>query len=1008
MKKWLTATVAMLLSSASFAIVPPAPFWHDVVLSDGSVTKVRLTGSADFHWYEDEQGNALIEQQERWFFAEIKNDGIEPYLMSSGEEKFANSFAPSVAQDRSALLVPQSRAKFGSLPVIERTRSMPRSNYASRAAFTSQATPFKQPLLVVQVSFSDIQMEHDFTDLVFSQVNQSVVDYYDKNSFGQYRVVPAEETSGTVNDGVIDVAVLQPHPNCHNGSLCTSRLNAVFSEAYREVNKFVDFAPYDLNGNGTIDPTELSVMFVFAGGDRSTGVLNKPAIWPHMFSHDTMVVDGKGISAYCLFADFQVNNQSTLGVIVHELGHLMLGLPDLYSYEHKGSVGSWGVMGGGSWTKKEGDLHAGDTPVNMSAWSRHAAGFIDPKILKSSDSQVVVANQQAAIVNLDPYLQQFGPRLYVENRRKVDYDRALEAEGVLVTSVNINNAFNDRGPMQVQIMQADGLSELETGGWTDFGDLYPGLSQNSQISDTSSPSLTSVTGFETNIRLDDIVSSPDSASFLLSLPVEGGESAWLTSLRRSYVFSESDKDSAAFSLVLASDSLLEGVQLYYQKLNVLQPVDYVIASYPASNANFAALKLNPSERKVLAQGSIHRIGNERILFDTPAKMDAGAYTLVVELKNAQLEQNYLFSELRNMEPQERDTTWLGNAQTSNSDGMAKLPPHLVIPFAALLDQDFSGLLLPIDDILEVNKNGQLQLPLISNDVIDAALLGNLSIDIVSAPKYGTLDGLLYTAKPHFVGADPFTYQLRTLDGRTVSKVGNVTVNVVGPNAAPQVQVSVQATSLLPGDAVVLDGSATQDPDGDPLVYQWRKTFGPAISLQRSDTVSLRFTLPESVKMGDALMFALQANDPSGLSHMSHVRLVVENSPPIARDDFLSVKAGTSIDATPLANDSDHDGQVLQISSLSQPSIGSAELFDNQIRYQAPSRVERETEVVINYVITDTEGKTAQAQLVVTVTPVPSAASSSSSGSGSSGGGVNVWALVLMTWLFGCRRRKSKA
>ncbi|ELP5727825.1 M6 family metalloprotease domain-containing protein [Vibrio vulnificus] len=1008
MNKWLIFTLALALSASATATVPPAPIWHDVELSDGSSTKVRLTGNADFHWYEDEQGNALIEQQDRWFFAEIKSNGVEPYLISSGEEKFASSFAPSVAQDRSALLVPQTRAKSGSLPAIERSRSLSHSNYAARAAFTSKAQPFKQPLLVVQVSFSDIEMKHDFTDLVFSQVNQSVVDYYDKNSFGQYRVVPAEETSGTVNDGVIDVWVSQSHPNCHNGSVCTSRLNAVFSEAYREVNKHVDFAPYDLNLDGTIDPTELSVMFVFAGGDRSTGVLNKPAIWPHMFSHDTVYVDGKQISAYCLFADFQVNNQSTLGVIVHELGHLMLGLPDLYSYEHKGSVGSWGLMGGGSWAMKEGDTNAGDTPVNMSAWSRHAAGFIAPKILKSSDSHVAVENQQAAIVNLDPYLKEFGPRLYIENRRKVDYDRALEAEGVLVTSVNINNAFNGNGPMQVQIMQADGLSELEAGGWTDFGDLYPGSNQNSQINDTSFPSLTSVTGFATDIRLDDIASSVDSASFLLSVPVEGGEFAWLTSLRRSYVFSENSKNSAAFLLSLNSDSLLEGVQLYYKKLDLFQPVNYVIASYPVSNANFAALKLNPVERKILAQGSMDGVSSGRILFETPAKLDAGSYTLVVELKNAQVEQNYVFSELQNMEPKDSKTTWLGDAQTSSSDGMVKLPPHVLIPFAALLDNDFSGLLLPVDDTLEVNKNGQLQLPLTDNDLIEAALLGNLSIDIVSAPKHGTLDGLLYTAKPYFVGTDTFTYQLRTLDGRTVSKVGNVTIHVVGPNAAPRVQIAVKATSLLPGNTVVLDGSATQDPDGDPLVYQWRKTFGPAISLQRSEASSVQLTLPESVKMGDVLMFALQAIDPSGLSHMSHVRLVVDNSPPIARDDFFSAKAGTSIDATPLANDSDHDGQVLQISSFSQPSIGSAELFNNQIRYQAPGQVERETEVVINYVIMDTEGKTAQAKLVVTVTPAPSVASSSTSGSGSSGGGVNIWALVLLALLFGWRCRKGKA
>ncbi|MCV5901673.1 immune inhibitor A, partial [Escherichia coli] len=84
----------------------------------------------------------------------------------------------------------------------------------------------------------------------------------------------------------------------------------------------------------------------------------------------------KKITDYCVFADYQVDHQATLGVIVHELGHLMLGLPDLYARNSDASIGSWGVMGAGSWAKKPGDSYSGDTPVNMSAWSKHAAGFV--------------------------------------------------------------------------------------------------------------------------------------------------------------------------------------------------------------------------------------------------------------------------------------------------------------------------------------------------------------------------------------------------------------------------------------------------------------------------------------------------------------------------------------------------------------------------------------------------------------------------------------------------------
>ncbi len=86
-------------------------------------------------------------------------------------------------------------------------------------------------------------------------------------------------------------------------------------------------------------------MFIFAGGDRSTGFLDRPSIWPHKFSHDDVTLDGKKIADYCVFADYQVDHQATLGVIVHELGHLMLGLPDLYARNSDASIGSWGRDG---------------------------------------------------------------------------------------------------------------------------------------------------------------------------------------------------------------------------------------------------------------------------------------------------------------------------------------------------------------------------------------------------------------------------------------------------------------------------------------------------------------------------------------------------------------------------------------------------------------------------------------------------------------------------------------
>ncbi|EKM31721.1 M6 family metalloprotease domain protein, partial [Vibrio harveyi] len=83
-----------------------------------------------------------------------------------------------------------------------------------RAASTTDK-PKHQPLLVVQVSFNDEVFVNDFTDVIFGDNQQSVKDYFYKNSYERFIVEPAKETQGTVNDGVIDVTVDLAHPFCY-------------------------------------------------------------------------------------------------------------------------------------------------------------------------------------------------------------------------------------------------------------------------------------------------------------------------------------------------------------------------------------------------------------------------------------------------------------------------------------------------------------------------------------------------------------------------------------------------------------------------------------------------------------------------------------------------------------------------------------------------------------------------------------------------------------------------
>ncbi|MFH4551058.1 M6 family metalloprotease domain-containing protein [Vibrio alginolyticus] len=992
--KFNTLAMAMLtalLAGKSMATTPPSPVWHTIALSDGSSSEAILRGTADFHWFEDKQGNALLQEDGVWFFAQIQRESDTPILISTGVVKTQSSEPPESARFRPDL---QVKPQLSSLKTIE---PMARKNLLRSAQgyqAMSSSTVKQQPLLVVQVSFDDQAMVHDFEQRVFNTNGQSVVDYFDKNSQGKFKVVPALESYGTANDGVIDVTVAQSHPNCHSSSTdktCTAKLNAVFTEAYQKLDPYFNLSAYDSNQNGTVEPSELSVMFIFAGGDRSTGVLNRPAIWPHKFSHDDVTLDGKKITDYCVFADYQVDHQATLGVIVHELGHLMLGLPDLYARNSDASIGSWGVMGGGSWAQKPGDSYAGDTPVNMSAWSKHAAGFVVPTVTHESPAPISVNNDDVKLVYLDPYLKEFGPRIYLENRTFSGYDRALAAEGILATSVNVQNRFNDVGAMQVQIMQADGLNELENDGRSDADDLYP--NGGDVISDTSTPGLRAITGFDTGVRISNIASNTNGGSFSLEHTNEPNKSAWLNSLHQGYVYA-SGSNTLAVSLDLNSDTELDGLQLYAQRDSAQSDMTYRVWRFPFSGNIGYRLILNQNNAELLQQGNFQK--SSRILFPQSSQLSAGQHLLVVELEGGQFDANFDLGRLLKTEKASLPVMWTGDYSEIGTFGLEKAG-FSYIPFAALLNVDASNLVEAKSDSLQTNKNTPIKLNLMDNDFM--AVGYQFNVDIVQKPEHGTISGNQYQPEANFVGLDTFQYRLLSVDGAYSSSIVNVQVEVLGSNEAPVAVIDVDNKDMTVGQRVTLSALNSTDADGDVLSYKWEQLAGTSVSLGNATSVSTSFTVPQGAKAGEVLTFRLTVTDPSNEASSATVDLTMKNAAPLTLADTATVAVGESILIDAASNDSDVNGDKLVVESVQNVTgVGSASVENGKIRFQAP---DSPTDgIKLQYTVSDGHGATATGEVIVTVVAsLKTTTFKNSEGSGS----VSYWALMLLATL-GWRRR----
>ena len=135
------------------------------------------------------------------------------------------------------------------------------------------------------------------------------------------------------------------------------------------------------------------VTVIHSGSDQarvSGNTLGSDRLWSRSgkFSTATNIFGGNiQISHYVIAAALGGVNfvkAGDLGVLCHEIGHL-LGLPDLHEYIDAGfSVGSWDLMGLGAWGFSGLGNDVGSAPTAFGAWSKLQLGWEKASTLDSS------------------------------------------------------------------------------------------------------------------------------------------------------------------------------------------------------------------------------------------------------------------------------------------------------------------------------------------------------------------------------------------------------------------------------------------------------------------------------------------------------------------------------------------------------------------------------------------------------------------------------------------------
>jgi hypothetical protein len=242
------------------------------------------------------------------------------------------------------------------------------------------------PLLAITIEYNDMNLTTSLTDIqnlttLFSDSGVSELNkYFQTISGGLFNFKAANESYDTnpATDGIVMVRLNRDHPQDN-----PTQLKDDISDALTISDDNVTYSDFDTNGDGNISNTELQLLFIVAGGERTYGDDNQSILAFTSSFDDNITLDGVNVAYktgkgnYVAVGERNGVHMATLGLIAKFLAKTT------FDFSDDTDIGTFGLMDDG-YKGHDANESLGETPIYPSAYNRLSQGWLYPRTLKDS------------------------------------------------------------------------------------------------------------------------------------------------------------------------------------------------------------------------------------------------------------------------------------------------------------------------------------------------------------------------------------------------------------------------------------------------------------------------------------------------------------------------------------------------------------------------------------------------------------------------------------------------